>query len=216
MNKTAGLALHETKVMVAEAGRTLFWEGDDCDHVFELCSGIVRGVTISESGDRQVTAFFFAGDQIGLPVTATYRYSAEAVTDVGFIRHARSNWRDALIESCRSDGRLLQSIGAEQDPVFRRGMLIGRSGALTRIAAFLTLIVDRLSPKNDGLDFPLPQIDIAAYLALTPETVCRSLRRLRELGIIDMPSHDRLSVCDRHRLELAAHSGAFFSGEVTL
>lgn len=190
----------------AAIGHTLFWEGDDCATVFELRSGIVRGVTMSEEGERQITAFFFAGDQIGIPVTSAYRYSAEAVTDVTYVRHARNRWREALAESCRKDGRMLRSIGAEQDPVFRRGILLGRIGALSRMAAFLTSIIDRLASDAAGYVFPLPQVDIADYLALTPETVCRALRRLRELGAIDMQHHDRLAVLDRARLERAAHS----------
>jgi CRP-like cAMP-binding protein len=193
-------------VLAAEPGQTLFWEGDPCTHVIEVRSGIVRGVSISEEGERQVTAFFFAGDQIGIPVRETYRYSAEPVTKVSYLRHAQGQWCAAMADSLQVSGRLLQSIGAEQDPVFRRGMLIGRSGALSRMAAFLSAIMDRLEPCGTALRFPLPQIDIAAYLALTPETVCRSLKQLREMGVIDMPSHGRLIVLDRARLELSAHS----------
>jgi CRP-like cAMP-binding protein len=166
-------------VLAAEPGQTLFWEGDPCTHVIEVRSGIVRGVSISEEGERQVTAFF---------------------------RHAQGQWCAAMADSLQVSGRLLHSIGAEQDPVFRRGMLIGRSGALSRMAAFLSAIMDRLEPCGTALRFPLPQIDIAAYLALTPETVCRSLKQLREMGVIDMPSHGRLIVLDRARLELSAHS----------
>jgi CRP-like cAMP-binding protein len=190
----------------ADAGQTLFWEGDVCTHVFELHAGIVRGVSISEEGERQVTAFFFAGDQIGIPITSTYRYSVETVTPVIYVRHAHSNWCEAMIENFRRDGRLLQSIGAEQDPVFRRGILIGRSGVLSRIAAFLTLTIDRLEVRGAGLHFPMSQIDIAAYLAVSPETVCRALKQLRKLGIINMPSRDQLVIVDRVRLEQTAHS----------
>ena len=193
-------------VLAAEPGQTLFWEGDPCTHVIEVHSGIVRGVSISEEGERQVTAFFFAGDQIGIPVRETYRYSAEPVTKVSYVRHAQGLWCAVMADSLQQSGRLLQSIGAEQDPVFRRGMLIGRSGALSRMAAFLATIIDRLEPCGAGVRFPLPQIDIAAYLALTPETVCRTLKQLRELGLIDMPAHDRLIVRDRSGLEHAAHS----------
>lgn len=201
------LSPHSANLRFAPAGTTLFNEGDTCDHVFELHEGVVRGVTHAEDGNRQVTAFFFAGDQIGIPVTADYRYSAEPVTPISYVRHAHGSWCNALIESCRSDGRLLKSIGAEQDPVFRRGILIGRAGALPRVAAFLVSVIDRLAIQYDGgLYFPIPQIDIASYLALTPETVCRSLRKLKTLGMIDMPTHDRLVVYESSRLELAAHS----------
>lgn len=200
-------SLHTPKITVKAPGTTLFHEADPCEHVFELIEGIVRGVQYSEDGDRQVTAFFFPGDQIGIPVTETYRYSAEAVTAVGYLRHAHGNWCNALVESFRADGRLLRSIGAEQDPVFRRGILIGRSGAVARVAAFLVSVIDRLALQHDGgLHFPIPQTDIAGYLALTPETVCRALKKLRVARIVEIPAHDWLFIRDRARLELAAHS----------
>ena len=192
-------------LLSADVGQTLFWEGDACSHVFEVRSGVIRGVSISVEGERQVTAFFFAGDQIGIPVTETYRYSAETVTPVSYVRHAQGRWCEAMINSFRRDGRFMPSIRTEQDPVYCRGMLIGRNGVVSRIAAFLTLIIDRLEPRGAGFYFPLPQIDIAAYLAVTPETVCRSLKQLRKLEIIDMPSHDRLIIANRSRLEHAGH-----------
>lgn len=191
----------------AEPGEVLFLEGDPCDSVFELRRGIVRGVSNSADGERQIAAFFFAGDQIGLPISQEYRFTAEAVTEVSYVRHSSSRWHEALLRSCRDEGRLLPSICAEQDPIFRRGIIIGRNGVLVRICAFLVSVIDRL-PEDDGaLVFPLPQVDIAAYLAITPETTCRGIRQLREMGIISMPRRDRLRLLDRARMEAIA-SGA--------
>ncbi len=188
----------------ADPGEVLFLEGDPSNHVFELRRGIVRGVSNSADGERQISAFFFAGDQIGLPIADTYRFTAEAVAEVAYVRHSATRWHEALLRSCRDEGRLLPSICAEQDPIFRRGIIIGRSGVLVRICAFLISMIDRL-PEDDGaLVFPLPQVDIAAYLAITPETVCRGFRQLREMGIISMPRRDRLILRDRSRLEAIA------------
>jgi CRP-like cAMP-binding protein len=197
--------LLQPPVLTASARQTLFWQGDDCNHVYQVHSGIIRGVSLSQCGQRQIIAFFFAGDQIGLPITSTYRYSAEAVTEVTYIRQTHNQWRSALVESCQRDGEMLRSIGAEQDPIYRRGMILGRQGALPRVAAFLCSIVDRLPGETVSLKLPMPQLDIADYLVLSPETVCRSLRRLRQMAIIDMPAHDELIVHDRSALELAAH-----------
>lgn len=193
--------------MPADPGEVLFFEGDPCEYVYELRDGIARGVSISSEGERQITAFFFAGDQIGLPVADSYRFTAEAVTNLHFVRHSRSRWHEALIRSCREEGRLLPSICAEQDPIFRRGIIIGRNGVLTRICALLVSVIDRLPDVDGVLLFPLPQVDIAAYLATSPESVCRGFRQLRELGVIAMPRRDRLIVQQRHRLEAIA-SGA--------
>jgi CRP-like cAMP-binding protein len=190
--------------MPAKAGEMLFHEGDACERVFELRRGIVRGVSMSYEGDRQVTAFFFAGDQIGLPLSDCYRFTAEAVTDVLYVCQSRLNWHEALIRSCRDDGRLLPSICAEQSPTFRRGMIVGRNGIVARLSAFLLSIVDRLPEAGAGARrLPLPQTDIAAYLATSPESVCRAFRHLREQGVLATPRRD-LIVVDRARLEAIA------------
>lgn len=188
----------------ADPGKVLFLEGDSCEYVYELKHGIARGVSITAEGERQITAFFFAGDQIGLPVSESYRFTAEAVTELRYVCHSRLRWHEALIRSCREDGRLLPSICAEQDPIFRRGIIIGRYGVLVRVCAFLISVIDRLPNEDGTLVFPLPQVDIAAYLATAPESVCRGFRQLREMGIIAMPRRDRLRVKDRARLEAIA------------
>lgn len=191
--------------MPARAGETLFLEGEHCDHVFELRSGIARGVSISPGGDRQVAAFFFPGDQIGIPVADHYRFTAEAVTDLVYFRHSRNRWHEALVDSCRKEGRLLPSICAEQDPIFRRGLIIGRHGVLVRVCAFLVSIIDRLPVQPDGaLLLPLPQIDVAAYLATSPESICRAFRYLRERRAVAMPKRDRIMIIDRAAIERLA------------
>lgn len=192
---------------VARAGDTLFFEDDPCEYVYELREGIARGVSFMPGGERQISAFFFAGDQIGLPVGTTYRYTAEAVTPVRYVRHSRTRWHEALISDSGDGRRLLQSIGAEQDPIFRRGIIIGRHGLLVRICAFIVLMMDRLPADGGNFVFPLTQADIAAYLATTPESVCRGFRLLREMGMIAMPRRDRLRVIDRSAVEAVA-SGA--------
>jgi CRP-like cAMP-binding protein len=161
-------------------------------------------VTILPDGERQISAFFFPGDQIGLPIADAYRFTAEAVTIVRYIRHSRLRWHEALIRSCREEGRLLPSICAEQDPIFRRGIIIGRNCVQVRICAFLVSMIDRLPEVDGALLFPLTQVDIAAYLATAPESVCRGFRQLREMGIIAMPRRDRLVIKDRAGLQAIA------------
>lgn len=196
---------HQAIAMPAKAGELLFLEGSPCDHVYELRSGVARAVAISEEGDRQVTGFFFAGDQIGIPVTDCYRFTAEAVTDLRYLRHSRLRWHEALIRSCKEEGRMLPTVCTEQDPIFQRGMILGRSGIQVRLCAFLASILDRLPIGADGtLQVPLPQIDIAAYLATSPESVCRVLRHLREQGVVAMPRRDQLEIIDPDRLEALA------------
>jgi CRP-like cAMP-binding protein len=191
----------------AKAGEVLFHEGDPCGHVFEVRRGVVRGVNVSYEGDRQVSAFFFPGDQIGIPVAEHYRFTAEAVCDLAYVRHSRAQWQGALIRNIQDNLTLLPSINSEQDSIIRRSLIVGRSGIMARLGAFLMLIDDRLPIDADGSQwFPLPQTDIAAYLAMSPESVCRAFRQLRDMGVIDMPARDRIIFLDRGQLSTFAGS----------
>lgn len=191
-------------MMFADAGQALFHDGQPGEQVFELREGIVRGVCISADGNRQIAAFFFAGDQIGLPVAKCYRYTAEAVTDLSYISHSRSQWHEQLSRNYRDDHSLPPSIWAEQDPIFQRGIIVGRNGALVRLCAFLVATFERLSEVGEARSFPFSQVDLADYLASTPETICRSFRQLRESGVIATPARERLIVCDWKRLQALA------------
>ncbi len=192
----------------AKAGEVLFHEGSSCDHVLEVRRGIVRGVHVSYEGDRQVMAFFFAGDQIGIPVADHYRFTAEAVSDLAYVKRSREHWHGTLVRHVEDNRRLLPSIHSEQDSILRRSLIVGCNGILARLCTFLSQIIDRLPIAADGSHgFPLPQTDIAAYLAMSPESVCRAFRQLRDMRVIDMPARDRIIVTNRGRLWAIASGG---------
>ena len=201
MNTAVGL---QPSSRTAGQDQVLFIEGEPCEYVYELQAGVARGVDISVDGERQITAFFFSGDQIGLPISDYYRFTLEAVTELSFVRLSPTCWRETFFRGHGNDKQLLSSICAEQDPMLRRGIIVGRHGILVRICAFLISVIDRLPEDGEFRVFPLPQADIAAYLATTPETVCRSFRQLREMGVIAMPRRDRLCVQDRAWLQALA------------
>ncbi|MEJ1968985.1 MAG: helix-turn-helix domain-containing protein [Rhizomicrobium sp.] len=61
--------------------------------------------------------------------------------------------------------------------------------------------------KNAGtpvIDIPMTRQDIADYLGLTIETVCRMLTKLKQSGIIDIPNRHAIAVCSQGALRRAA------------
>jgi CRP/FNR family nitrogen fixation transcriptional regulator len=65
--------------------------------------------------------------------------------------------------------------------------VLGRQSAVERVAAFL---ID-MSERQGGLrmiELPMSRTDIADYLGLTIETISRVLSKLRQKGIIRLPS----------------------------
>lgn len=62
------------------AGRSLFIEGDEAEHVFEVTDGVLRIFKIIADGRRIITGFLFAGNILGISIRNRYIYSAEAVS----------------------------------------------------------------------------------------------------------------------------------------
>lgn len=188
-------------------GQALFWEGDEARQMFRIDAGVIRSVNFSAEGERQVTGFFFPGDVIGVPLGECRRYTAEAVTDVRCSTRAVERWTEELRCTPDLEDTLFGTIRAELEASYMRSLLLGRRGALDRTCSFLADICTR---PGDGewTVLPMPQTDIAAYLALTPETVCRAFRKLKEIGAVRIEKHDCIRIVDPGRiLSLATRQG---------
>jgi len=81
-----------------------------------------------------------------------------------------------------------------------RTLLLGRMTAPERIAAFLIEMFERRE-RPKAVELPMSRIDIADYLGLTIETVCRTLSTFRRDGIIAVPNPHRIEFLDRAALE---------------
>lgn len=60
---------------------------------------------------------------------------------------------------------------------------------------------------DEVVELPLRQIAIAQYMGLTPETLSRAIRRLRDEGVIERPREDRLVIRDLPTLRQIANGG---------
>ncbi|NVE95999.1 Crp/Fnr family transcriptional regulator [Altererythrobacter lutimaris] len=190
--------------MPGRDGETLIVQGDPCDQTLEITCGVGRAVRYSREGDRQIMAFFFPGDLVGLPLSSRHRYSFEAVSRLRFVRHSSGIFRPGFPSLDLVPERLAQAIWREEKAFISRGLILGRVGVQARLAAFLIYLSQRLPAEHGLLEFAIPQGDIASYLGTSPETVCRTLRRLRDNRIIAMPRRDQLQILDQHSLDLIA------------
>jgi CRP/FNR family transcriptional regulator, nitrogen fixation regulation protein len=176
----------------------IYGEDDPADWIHMVLSGTVRTYRVLSDGRRQIGAFYLPGDMFGLELEETRPCAAAAVTHTSLLIMQRRSIA-ALAERDGDTACLLWEITARalrraQDHAF----LLTRS-ARGRVAAFLLEMAGRLS-NGDVLQLQMSRLDIADYLGLTMETVCRTLKQLEKSGVIALPTTRRLVIRDRSAL----------------
>ena len=80
-------------------------------------------------------------------------------------------------------------------------MMLGRQTAKERVVSFLLALAERHGTSNGGtLDVPMGRQDIADYLGLTIETVCRAVSDLKRMRLIAVPNRTQIKLCDFEKL----------------
>lgn len=182
--------------------QTIFNEGDDARYSYKVVEGGVRLCKVRPDGRRQIAEFLLPGDMFGLECGSEHSLTAEALCDVVVMRCPR-NHVERLSEEQPGVRRQLMSLlrrelSAAQDHL----VMLGRQTAKERVASFLLLLAQRTDADNDdALDLPMGRQDIADYLGLTIETVCRALTDLKRERLIAIPNRHQVVIRDIALLE---------------
>ena len=200
------LAQIGTKVRIAR-NETIFNEGDEAAFTYKVVSGAVRLCKHTSNGRRQIADFLLAGDFFGFLQFGQYSFTAEAVSDVVVICYPQRQV-EQLSATTPSLGRkilvlLSQRLLGMQDHL----VMLGRQAATQKVASFLLLLAER-SEAEDGEAFevPMSRQDIADYLGLTVETVCRSLSELKRSKLIRIPNVHQIAIDDSEGLRSTAEN----------
>ncbi len=189
-----------------EEGQHLFYESDPARFVYEITSGVLRLTRIQKDGRRQVIAFGFPGDVVGLPNHGRHSTECDAATSAEVIAHrcdplSRPD-RDPLLHSFVM-AAALDEIRMLQDHF----LMLGRRLASEKVAAFLTLLLDRIGEPLGAyrlIRLPMNRSDIADYLGLTPETISRSITQFRESRLVALEDAHTMIILDAARLRATA------------
>lgn len=173
----------------------IFGERDAATHIYSVATGCVRLCRHVPDGRRHITDFMFPGDIFGFGEYQGYPFAAEAVnsvTVVAFPRLAFQRLRDGDA-SLRTDllVHYSMSLMRAQQHLFTTSCQSARE----RMASF----IQRMSQEDrlvygDRIDIPMSRQEIADYLGLTIETICRVLTGLRNEGIVEIPNAHQLVV----------------------
>ena len=105
--------------------------------------------------------------------------------------------------------RILKAVSDELRMAQDQMLLLGRKSAVEKVASFLlrmaaleadTGAVDGDADVSDHVDLPMGRGDVADYLGLTVETVSRTFTKLRNDGLIALPTPSSVEILDAGQL----------------
>lgn len=187
-----------TAIHLDEAAHLSPGEGPQAT-LYRVRSGVVASEQGSPQAAGQVAEFYYPGDVILPPHTPGPGLRLRAVGPATL-----EAWN--LTDRCESlEGPDRLSYGLfelARDDLSRR---LARSGSLcrqgveARFATFLLEAALRLGTGAKGrvvMNLPMSRGDIAGYLGLRTETVCRIIRRWRDAGLIDLDGPRHVEILD--------------------
>jgi CRP/FNR family transcriptional regulator, nitrogen fixation regulation protein len=201
----AKVAVPRTRVAFSEfryrKDREIFGENEPADYVYQVTTGAVRSYKLLSDGRRQIGAFHLVGDVFGLENAAVHRFTAEAIVDTRVCLVKRESMELIAENDVLVVRDLLNVTTSNLQHAEDHMLLLGRKTALERVAAFL-LEMDRRLTQAGFFALPMSRRDIADYLGLTVETVCRELHHLHDQGILGFlsPNQRQIVLLDRKKL----------------
>ena len=171
-------------------GDPIYRRGDPFTTIYAITSGAVKTERTTRNGRLQTTGFFLRGDIIG----------AEALGEKNHVNDAY-----ALKESWICELRVTELLKlSRQHEDVQQGLfqLIAKRNSVTnlhqinqfsrsteeRVMSFFRDFArhsrDRLGGDDDNIGLPMNKKEIANYLAITPESLSRILKRLERSNLI--------------------------------
>ncbi|GGY68201.1 transcriptional regulator FNR [Cellvibrio zantedeschiae] len=191
-----------------QKGEYLYRAKDTFDSVYAIRSGAVKAVSISETGNEQVTGFYLPGEVVGLDGLASDIYTnsvialeTSSVCEIPFNRLEELSLQIPTLQ--RHFFQLMsREITQEQQII----TLLGKSSAEARIASLLLSISARNGRRNlstNNFILPMSRTDIGNFLGLTIETVSRIFTRLQKNKVIAVDKKE-IVITDMDSLQVIA------------
>lgn len=198
--------------MVVQPGHCFIEEGEPAAHFFNITTGSAKLFKHLPDGRRQVTGFAGTGYFLGLAVSTSYAFSAEALEPMRICRFTRAKLHGLLDDFPLLEKRLLEVASHELVLAQEQMLLLGRKTARERLASFLIAragiaahcVPHGASAVREVIHLPMTRSDIADYLGLTIETISRTLSRFRAEKLIEIPNNSEIVVLQHAALEQLA------------
>lgn len=190
-------------------GETLFSEGDPANGFYLLASGGMKLCKVSPDGREKVLHFVHPGETFAeAAFFGDGRYPAEArgIEKGEALFFPKDGFMGLLERNPRFSLNLIVSLSLQLRRFARQIEELSFAEVPNRLAAYLIELIDRKSTSFQGktyLELEMKKGELASRLGTVGETLSRTLRKLKEEGIIEVEGN-RVIVYDLDRLKALA------------
>lgn len=169
--------------------------------------GSVKIAKVSLSGQSLIAGFLHSSDFFGRPFARRTQFSYEAATDVEASIIAQRDFERLLARFPYVKRNFLRLALDELDVTRLWQVIVNRHTAIERVAVFLCVLLLRHSPRQPhspferrSITFSIDRNDIADFLGIRPETLCRNLKSMVRRGILDFEATNQFGLLDEGAL----------------
>ena len=190
---------------VVPAGTDLIREGEPPESVFLILDGFACRYKLRENGARQIMAYLVPGDagNVDAALLTAMDHSICTLSACKVTRIAPETIWD-LLQRPAVAAALRKSTLVDEATLREWLLNVGRRSAPERLAHLFCELHQRLravgKASENGFELPITQCDLADTTGQTAVHVNRSLRELRESGLIELRQR-RLTILDMPRLK---------------
>jgi CRP/FNR family transcriptional regulator, nitrogen fixation regulation protein len=189
------------KIMLCNSGQEIPINPGPAGHWYCVIAGAVRRCAVRLDGRRQIVDlilprdFFFVSD-------SQNEATIEAIAEETALASYPGQRVEQLAELDPQFARELRDVAFQSLTRSQAQLLIlGRFTALEKVCSFLLSLAGRASNADGQVVLPVSRYDIADYLAVSVETVCRSLTDLRQRGVITLAGKRTVKILNQSALE---------------
>ena len=189
--------LKTQKPLAYKAKDVLFHEGDAADSVFLVASGMICLYRFMPNGQRMIARFIFPHDIVGLSFDADCHFTAACIEPTTVYRIARSSLNPLCAHSPVLQNDVVLTLKHELRTEQEDHLPMMHLNAEARVARLLRMVARHTGAdcrKGERIQLAMTRGDIADFLGLTIETVCRTFSRMKEEGLISAPTPDRIRI----------------------
>ena len=186
-------------------GEIIYQQEDPADYWYRVVGGAARKGAIMPDGRRHIVSFLLPGDLFGFGASHAHQFTVEAISPGTIVARYSRRRAEIVAESDPEVSRRVREAAFESIARLQtRMVLLGRNGALEKVAAFMLEMHDRCGSGLDVVELPMSRYDIADYLSIAVETVSRSLTQMRRRRLIAFSGTRRFRILDEATLLVIA------------